>query len=148
MCVQGQELLLALYHDRNSHKEWWTLPGGKIEHGEDPTEAVVREISEETGYVTTVTNLLGVGSRTHGVDWGIPGGADLHVLSVFYEMDITGGHLADEVDGETVKAQWIPLDDIENLDRAVIVDLGLSLLSQRPSDGRPIELAAGGKIKD
>lgn len=148
MCVQGQELLLALYRDRNSEEEWWTLPGGKVEHGEDPIEAVEREIHEETGFLTSPTNLLGVGSRTHGVDWGIPGGADLHVLSVFYEMEIRGGQIADEIDGETVKAQWIPLENVVHLDRAVVVDQGIALLSQRPADGRPIRLTAVGKIRN
>jgi len=28
----------------------WELPGGGLEHGEDPKEALTREITEETGY--------------------------------------------------------------------------------------------------
>lgn len=27
----------------------WTLPGGKVEHAEDPFDAMVREVAEETG---------------------------------------------------------------------------------------------------
>jgi mutator protein MutT len=38
----------------------WNLPGGRVEPGESPWEAVVREVNEETGLVVRVTSLLGV----------------------------------------------------------------------------------------
>ncbi|MGW3791240.1 NUDIX hydrolase [Micromonospora arida] len=39
------------------------LPGGKVEQAEDPFDAVVREVAEETGCVSVVERLLGVDSR-------------------------------------------------------------------------------------
>lgn len=148
LCLDGDHILLALYHDPNTHQEWWTLPGGKIVHGEDPVDAVQREYHEETGYHASAKALLGVGSRTHNVDWGIPGGAELHVIAMFYEMDITGGTLTDEIAGSTVKAQWFPLGEVKNLDRAVIVDQGIALNSERPAHGQPTPVAAQGKIRN
>lgn len=38
----------------------WTIPGGFVEFDEDPREAVVREVLEETGFRVKVTGLLGV----------------------------------------------------------------------------------------
>ncbi len=38
--------------------------------------AMRREVREETGDDVEATRLLGVGSRTHDLDWGIPGGAE------------------------------------------------------------------------
>jgi ADP-ribose pyrophosphatase YjhB (NUDIX family) len=38
----------------------WTLPGGHVEVGETPVEAVVREVREETGYVVHAGRLIGV----------------------------------------------------------------------------------------
>src|SRR5688500_6619959 len=43
------EDLLSRLSARVSRTELWTLPGGGIEHGEDPRLAVIREIREETG---------------------------------------------------------------------------------------------------
>lgn len=38
----------------------WNLPGGRVESGEIPTEAVVRETREETGLKVAVERLVGV----------------------------------------------------------------------------------------
>jgi ADP-ribose pyrophosphatase YjhB (NUDIX family) len=38
----------------------WTIPGGFVEYDEDPREAVVREVLEETGYPVDVVKLLDV----------------------------------------------------------------------------------------
>ena len=48
----GRVLLLE-----NERAEW-ELPGGKLELGEDPTECVVREIAEETGWEVTAGPIL------------------------------------------------------------------------------------------
>lgn len=37
----------------------WTLPGGRVEPGEDDATAVVREVAEETGLTVVVGDLLG-----------------------------------------------------------------------------------------
>jgi 8-oxo-dGTP diphosphatase len=38
----------------------WTIPGGFVEFDEDPREAVVREVREETGYPVEIVRLLDV----------------------------------------------------------------------------------------
>jgi 8-oxo-dGTP pyrophosphatase MutT (NUDIX family) len=51
--VQAGRVLLL----ENERSEW-ELPGGKLELGEDPTDCVVREISEEAGWKVTAGPLL------------------------------------------------------------------------------------------
>ncbi|MFD5214410.1 NUDIX domain-containing protein [Microbacterium sp. NPDC058345] len=143
---EGQ-ILLVRYVDPQTGRKWWTLPGGKLEHGEDPVDAVVREIHEETGYDASVKTLLGVGSRVNDVDWGIPGGAELHAVGVYYIVDIVGGTLVNEDDGSTDEARWLPEEDVVDLDRAVVVDIALDLERRRPADGRPVSVAVVDRLR-
>jgi 8-oxo-dGTP diphosphatase len=43
----GRLLLIQRGHD--PHRGLWSLPGGRVEAGESPEEAVEREVQEETG---------------------------------------------------------------------------------------------------
>ena len=58
VCIEGGRVLLAHHASKN-----WTLPGGRVEHAEDPFDAVIREVAEETGCDAVVERLLGVDSR-------------------------------------------------------------------------------------
>lgn len=49
-------VLLCLRHDCDV----WNLPGGGVESGELPTEAVIREVEEETGLAVEIERLVGV----------------------------------------------------------------------------------------
>lgn len=42
---------------------WWTLPGGWADVGESPSEAVTREVLEESGYATRAVKLLALYDR-------------------------------------------------------------------------------------
>ena len=61
---EDARVLLSHRTDRNA----WNLPGGHVESGETPWDAVVREVEEETGLVVLVRKLLGVYSVPHRQD--------------------------------------------------------------------------------
>ena len=46
---------------------WWVTPGGGIDPGETETQAAVREVAEETGFVLSPDDLLGPVARRHVV---------------------------------------------------------------------------------
>ncbi len=52
----GEILLVRLSYDQGQ----WSMPGGGIDPGESPTEAVIREVREETGLEAEVEALYGV----------------------------------------------------------------------------------------
>ena len=62
VCIEDGRVLLACHVPPKGESNW-TLPGGRVEHGEDPFNAVIREVAEETGCDAVVERLLGVDSR-------------------------------------------------------------------------------------
>jgi len=92
--------------------ELWTLPGGGLDHGEDPRDAVVREVHEETGLDATV----GETARIYSAH--LPGvvrdgrRVDAHALRIVYEgwvpVDAPEPHVV-EVGGSTIAAAWHPV---------------------------------------
>ena len=125
-----------LGHPPDGSDRYWTLPGGKLQHGEDPQDGLVREVEGETGHRVAVRRLLGVDSRNRGADWGIPGGAVLQSLGIYYDTEIVDGVLRAERKGSTDRAAWVRLADLADKMRTVIVDVGLDLHRTRPNDGR------------
>jgi 8-oxo-dGTP diphosphatase len=135
VCRRQEQLLLARYVSPDGAERHWTLPGGKVEHGEDPCDAVVREVAEETGYQVAVDQLLGLDSHAGHVSWGGRRGADLHRVSIIYRVQITGGELRSETEGSTDLAAWIPATRMPSLERTFLIDTALELERTRPPSG-------------
>src|SRR3954468_18083309 len=104
VCVEDGRVLLARWVGP-AGKSNWTLPGGRVEQAEDPFDAVVREIAEETGCDAVVERLLGVASRV------IPAaearsGAEHQNIGIFYGVRVLGGVLRPEPNGEVAESVW------------------------------------------
>jgi 8-oxo-dGTP diphosphatase len=137
ICVRDDQLLLARWIGDDGRPEW-TLPGGGMEHGEDPYDTVLREVEEETGYRVEVTGLLGVNSRHHVLRRRFGRPVDHHGVRLVYEGRITGGELRHEIGGSTDMAAWHPLEEVAGLNRVGLVDIGLRLWRERPAAGRAV----------
>ncbi|MEU8689561.1 NUDIX hydrolase [Streptomyces sp. NPDC048665] len=136
VCVRDGQLLLARSPGPDGRPEW-VLPGGGMEHGEDPYDTVRREVTEETGYRIRVTELLGVDSLQLVGRRRVGRRTDHHGLRIVYAGEVTGGELRHEVGGSTDLAAWQPLDAVPGLNRVPLVDIALGLWRERPPHGRP-----------
>ncbi|MFI5659221.1 NUDIX hydrolase [Streptomyces sp. NPDC051684] len=134
VCVREERVLLARWVAGDGSKRW-TLPGGGMDHGEDPYDTVIREVDEETGYVVDPVALLGVHSVLRRYPRKLGKVADFHGLRLVYEGAITGGALRHEENGSTDMAAWHDLAVVQDLPRVELVDVGLTLWHSRPSSG-------------
>ncbi|MFE2585561.1 NUDIX hydrolase [Streptomyces sp. NPDC059378] len=135
VCVREGQVLLARSSAPDGTPEW-VLPGGGMEHGEDPYDTVRRELAEETGYRIEVTGLLGVHSVRHAVPrTGLRRATDHHGVRLVYEGRVVGGELRNEVGGSTDLAAWQDLTAVPGLPRVPLIDVALTLWRGRPAAG-------------
>jgi 8-oxo-dGTP diphosphatase len=146
VCVDDGTVLLAHWVPRQGGQANWTLPGGRVEHGEDPFHTVIREVAEETGCDAMVERLLGVDSRVIPADEAL-NGSERQNVGIFYRVRITGGQLRPEQNGEIAELAWTPIADVACLRRSSLVDIGLALANTVPRTGHVPPVPVGGLIQ-
>jgi ADP-ribose pyrophosphatase YjhB (NUDIX family) len=147
VCIEDGRVLLA-HAVQPDGEMTWTLPGGRVEHAEDPFATVVREVAEETGLDAVVERLLGVDSRViPAAERRVRGRPELHSVGVFYQVRVTGGRLRPEPNGETAESVWTPISDVARLGRSSLLDVGLALARTVPPTGHVPPVPVGGLIR-
>ena len=81
-------------------KGYWEFPGGKIEDGETPQEALVREIKEELDVD------ISVGKMIKTIEYDYP---EFHLSMDCFMCSIVRGELTLL---EHESAKWLPIDDV------------------------------------
>ncbi|WP_033342658.1 NUDIX hydrolase [Catenuloplanes japonicus] len=112
VCNDAGELLL----ERRSDDGRWSVPSGVIDPGEQPADAIVREILEETGLHVTVERLAGV--ALHPIEY--PNGDRCQYLNLWFRCRPVSGTVR-VADDESLAVGWYapdalpPLNDYERL---------------------------------
>ena len=106
-------MVFATQRGYGEYKDWWEFPGGKIEDGETPQRALVREIREELDVVISVEQYLTT------VEYDYP---DFHLSMGCYLCAIRSGCLTLK---EHESAKWLTADQLDSVpwlpaDRGVV----------------------------
>ncbi|QXG50109.1 MULTISPECIES: NUDIX hydrolase [Pseudomonas syringae group] len=85
---------------RNYAPFGWTVPGGRLEHGESPEQGVIREVFEETGCRVIVERLVGIYSAPFRSD-----------LVIYFQCKILTRQ-AWQPDSEIAAADFFPVQNL------------------------------------
>lgn len=105
--------ILLIRRKKKPYQGLWSLPGGKVESCEAVTDAMAREIREETGLHVESMEFLGIVSERIDEGEKAIGG---HLIHVFL-LNVRGTNLAKSVEG---KLQWFPMEDLSKIEEDAI----------------------------
>ena len=107
----------------------WTLPGGWADVNESPSEAVVREVQEESGFETRATKLLAVLDRSkHPHVPPFP----YHIYKLFVRCELIGGKASTST--ETDGAEFYSLDGLPELSVSRVTESQIERLFEHYRD--------------
>jgi 8-oxo-dGTP diphosphatase len=110
LLIEQGRILMVRHFDVYIGQEYWCLPGGGVESGELPEQAVIRELAEETGLKCRIIKYIG---RQE-----LPGVTQGYAATETYAVEVIGGELALGYDPEQTEwrmkflqeVRWRPLD--------------------------------------
>ena len=117
---KGEPMIFATQRGYGDFKGGWEFPGGKIEEGETPKEALVREIREE------LETEIAVGELIDTIEYDYP---TFHLSMDCFWAEIVSGNL---VLKEHEAAKWLTRDELDTVewlpaDVALIENVGTVL---------------------
>jgi 8-oxo-dGTP diphosphatase len=101
--IREGDKVFATQRGYGNYKDWWEFPGGKIENGETPENALIREIEEELGVIIDVDKFLVT------VEYDYP---EFHLSMDCFWCSIKEGKLTLL---EHEAAKWLPIDHLRQV---------------------------------
>ncbi len=99
----GREAVFATARGYGDYKGMWEFPGGKIEPGETPEDALKREIMEE------LDTEIAVGEKIMTVEYDYP---TFHLSMDCFRSRVLSGHL---ILKEAEDARWLVRPELESV---------------------------------
>lgn len=116
--------ILLIKKSRGPHKGKWDLPGGSIEFGEEPYEALIRELYEETGIQQFSATIRAAKSYTLIYPIKENQLEELHHIGILYDVELTSKAFELKIDGDgedSLGAEWVPLEELEHMETTPFV---------------------------
>lgn len=101
---KGQTIILSTQRGYGEFKDSWEFPGGKIENGETPQEALKREIMEE------LDTQIEVGTLIDTIEYDY---SDFHLSMDCFWCEIVSGNL---VLKEHENAKWLTKEQLQDVE--------------------------------
>lgn len=112
--TQNNKILLLKQKAKTTSGHLWLPPGGGLEYGESLSEALTREVLEETNLTVESKELYGV---TEFID------SPFHAIELFYNTTILSGEVTLGTDPELIEdnqliqeVKWMSLEEVRNID--------------------------------
>ena len=102
--IRDGDKIFATQRGYGEYKDGWEFPGGKIEEGETPEEALKREILEELDTEITVGKLI----KT--IEYDYP---TFHLSMDCFWATVKSGHLESK---EAEAARWLSKDELDEVE--------------------------------
>ena len=100
----GEDIIFATQRGYGEFKDGWEFPGGKIEEGETPQEAMKREIMEE------LDTEISVGELIDTIEYDYP---TFHLSMDCFWCEVIKGNL---VLKEAEDAKWLKKNELDKVD--------------------------------
>ncbi|WP_041840793.1 NUDIX hydrolase [Actinoplanes friuliensis] len=118
------EILLGQRSDNHQ----WSVIAGMMDPGEQPADALVREVEEETGVQVTIERLAGV--ALHEVTY--VNGDRCHMVNTWFRCRAIGGE-ARVNDSESIAVGWFAPDALPEMNAFALVRIRTSLEENAPA---------------
>lgn len=102
--IKDKDRIFATARGYGEYKGWWEFPGGKIEQGKTPQQALIREIKEE------LDTEIRVGELIDTIEYDYP---TFHLSMDCFWAEVVAGNL---VLKEAAAAKWLTKETLDSVE--------------------------------